>query len=466
MGPELAADMEASAAAPQPFWDQSSATFTGRNSLRARLKTLLTAGYDASVVRRVIILAVFIGPAFLANLLVYYFTARILPPENFGLFYVAVTIGNVAFSGSLVLNIFFTRYLSRFSESDLAGAIAAMRKIQRVVAFWGSLTAAAVFVLLIGLAKLLGTQSPLLIALIVIDTYVSYLADLGRAFLQSRRQVWRLGAYTSAWMGLRLLFCVLASASLGTVWAAMLGCAAGPAVIFIGFQILLAREAPRIRETGVSPVEPPTLPAFVALLPVTLGYGLLMIVSNLDILLIYFLLKHQDVGIYSASSVLPKGILVVTMPVSQMLFAVMTGDHKSDKAFRVVVRKTIWVIGSMAAAASLGVWALTPWVCGGSFGLKLCAPAPLHLLLLSTIALSLLRITVLLEFVLRRDWLILSLLFPACVYLLFAWYSKPTIDILALQFSIFSAASLVFFSAIQWAAPRWRGVESTQSAGT
>jgi O-antigen/teichoic acid export membrane protein len=449
VGPELTADTEASTAAPQPLWGGASTAINHRESLRARLTTSLTAGYHASVVRRLFVLATFVGPAFLANLLVYYFTARILSPENFGLFYVAVTTGYVAFSGSLVLNIFFTRYLVQVN-----GAVSAARRIQRVVGFWGALVSFAAFVLLVGAARFIGPQSPLIVLLLVIDTYLSYLADFGRAFLQSRHETWRLGSYTLAWTVLRLVLCVLGSAVFGTVWAALLGSAIAAALIFAGLQLLMARAERRDRALGAEPVKAPKLPAFHTLLPVAFGYGLSMVITNLDILLIYFLLKNQDIGIYSASSVLPKGILAVTVPLSQMLFAVMIGDHESDQVFRVVIRKTISAIGLMTGAASLGVWLFTPWLCGGSIGLKLCAPAPLHLLLPSAVALSLLRISVLLEFVRQRDWLILSLLIPAAGYLLFAWYSKPAVDMLALQFTVFSVATLAFFTIVQWTAAR------------
>lgn len=455
MGPELTADTEASTAAQQPAWGRASAGFSNRKSLRARLTTSLTADYHASVVRRLFVLATFVGPAFLANLLVYYFTARILSPENFGLFYVAVTTGYVAFSGALVLNIFFTRYLVQ-----VGGAVSAARRIQRVVGFWGGLVSFAAFVLLVGASRYIGSQSPLIVLivlLVVVDTYLSYLADFGRAFLQSRHETWRLGSYTLAWTVLRLLLCVLGSVVFGTVWATLLGSAIAAAVIFAGLQLLMARAERRDRTVSAEHVKAPKLPAFHTLLPVAFGYGLSMVISNLDILLIYFLLKNQDIGIYSASSVLPKGILAVTVPLSQMLFAVMIGDHESDQVFRVVIRKTISSIGLMTGAASLGVWLLTPWLCGGSFGLKLCAPAPLHLLLPSAVALSLLRISVLLEFVRQRDWLILFLLVPAGAYLLFAWYSKPAVDMLALQFTVFSVAALAFFSIVQWAAAFWQG---------
>jgi O-antigen/teichoic acid export membrane protein len=453
VGPELTAGTEAPTVAQQPSWGGASAGLGSRESLRARLTASLTAGYHASVVRRLVVLATFVGPAFLANLLVYYFTARILSAENFGLFYVAVTTGYVAFSGSLVLNIFFTRYLVR-----VGGAVSAARRIQRLVGFWGALLSFAVFVLLLVTSRYIGPQSPLIVLLIVVDTYLSYLADFGRAFLQSRHETWRLGSYTLAWTVLRLLLCVLGAAVFGTVWAALLGSAVAAAAIFVGLQFLMARAETRDQAAATAErAEAPKLPAFHTLLPVAFGYGLSMAISNLDILLIYFLLKNQDIGIYSASSVLPKGILAVTVPLSQMLFAVMIGDHESDQVFRVVIRKTMSSIGLMTGAASLGIWLFTPWLCGGSLGLKLCAPAPLHLLLPSAVALSLLRISVLLEFVRQRDWLILSLFVPAAAYLLFAWYSKPAIDMLALQFTVFSVAALAFFTVVQWAAAAWQG---------
>lgn len=429
---------------------------SGRTSLAAWLRYLLTARYQASIIRRAAVLMLFVGPAFLANLLVYYFTARILSPESFGLFYVAVTIGNVAFSGSLVLNIFFTRYLVQIGAKDAPTAIAATRQIQRVVSMWGAAVSLAGFAVLLATAKYFGARSPLVVLLIVADTYLSYLGDIGRAFLQSRRETWQLGSYTLIWMTLRLALCVIGSALFGTVWAALCGSALAAALTFIGFQLLLARAARRQPAVAAEQAKVPRLPALLTLLPVALGYGLLMVISNLDILLIYFLLSDQQIGVYSASSVFPKGILVLTMPVSQMLFAIMLDDHQATAVFRIAIRKTLWTILAVTTGISLVIWLSSPWLCGGSFGLKLCAPVPLHILLVSAVVLSVLRITVLLEFVRQRDWLILTLMIPATAYLLVAWRSKPGLDEFALQFTIFSVAALVFFTAIQWSAARWR----------
>ncbi len=418
----------------------------------ARFRSLLTARYQSSIVRRVAVLLIFIGPAFLINLLVYYFTARILDAEDFGLFYIAVTLGNVAFSGSLVLNIFFTRFLVQVEAKQEKAVVIATHRIQRVVGLWGGLVAIGAVLLLAPLSKSMKVHSPLIVLLVIADTYAAYLGDLGRAYLQARRKTWQLGTYTLVWMGLRLSLCVLGAVIFGTVWATLAGSVLSGCAIVAVFQIVLARDS------ASGPMEVPGLPKLTALAPVALGYGLLILVSNLDIILTYFLLHGPEIGIYSASSVFPKGILVATTPIVQMLFAVMMGDREAAGAFRIAMYKVIWVIVALSASAALGVWVLSPWLCGGNFGLKLCAPAPLHVLLFSSLLLSVLRITVLLEFVQQRDWLILSLTLPTLAFLAFSWQSKPGIEALAQQFTIFAAATLIFFASIQWAARRGRHV--------
>ena len=202
------------------------------------------------------VLMVFVSPAFLANLLVYFITAKILSPENFGLFYVAITIGNIAYSGSLVLNIFFTRYLVQIGATHAGDVVAATRSIQRVFGLWGAVLSLFAFALLAVFSEPLGVRSLPVVLLIVIDTYASYLGDLARAYFQSRRQTWQLGTYTFLWMALRLALCVLGAALFGTVWAALLGSVLAAGLTVAGFQPVLAHAASGAR----GPARP--LPAF------------------------------------------------------------------------------------------------------------------------------------------------------------------------------------------------------------
>ena len=142
-----------------------------------------------------------------------------------------------------MLNIFFTRYLVQIDATHAGDIVAATRSIQRVFGLWGAALSLVAFTLLAVFSQPLGVRSILVVLLIVIDTYASYLADLGRAYLQSRRQTWQLGTYTFLWMALRLALCVLGAALFGTVWAALLGSVLAAVLTVAGFQLILARAA-------------------------------------------------------------------------------------------------------------------------------------------------------------------------------------------------------------------------------
>ena len=70
-----------------------------------------------------------------------------------------------------------------------------------------------------------------------------------------------------------------------------------------------------------------------SLLPAATGYGLMVLVSNLDVLLGYFVLGDTELGIYSASSVFPKAALVVITPLLQMLIPAMVGADPGKRPF-------------------------------------------------------------------------------------------------------------------------------------
>lgn len=405
---------------------------------------LLKHRYDNSIIRRTSLLVAFIIPAFLANLLVHYFATQMLSPQNFGVFYVAITLTNVLFSGSTLLHITYIRHLIQVDHDfDRNVLVATMYKIQRSITFWGMIISLCLFFLLLLIGKSIGIRSTLLMILIIADTYVSYLADLGRVYLQSVHRVVHLGSYTLLWMGIRLLLCVLGIYWIGTAWAALAGSTLAAIIIYVGLQAYLARE-----KRASIPVAPP-LPSLKTLGYVFLGYGFLTIISNLDIFLAYFVLDEKAVGSYSSSSVFPKGILMVITPLIQMLFGVMVAGSISEKVFRKMVRKSYAVVFALTVSGGLFVGIFKPWMCGGRWGLHLCNSDILILLLISTIPLSLLRIAVVLDFVHQKDHLPLWLFVPVVAFGAIVWSTKPDGYHLAMDFTIFSIGSFLFFWAIQ-----------------
>jgi len=227
-----------------------------------------------------------------------------------------------------------------------------------------------------------------------------------------------------------------------TVWAALSGIVLSTAVVFAVFHAWILRVTRGYPDSG-----PLTL-HLLTLLPAATGYGLMVLVSNLDVLFGYFVLGETDLGVYSASSVFPKAALVVITPLLQMLIPAMVGADPSNRPFIVVAARIGGVILAMTTVGSALVWLLSDQVCGSRFGLKLCVPSILGILLVSVVPLALLRTLVIVEFARGRERILLWLILPAVGYGLYVWGSAPRMSELAAGFSIFSIIAFVFFAAI------------------
>jgi len=413
-----------------------------------RLKQFLSSGYENSVFRRTAVLIGFLVPASLANFAALYFMTSLLSPAEFGIFYVANTMGNVLFSGSLILNMFFARHLvtTRLAQGE-EGAFAAVGLIGRAVIRWGALLGSGALVGMLLFSRNFGMQALSVIPLITLDAYTSYVADIGRAFFQSlRRTVW-LGTYTLGWMTLRLILCVAGVFAFRTAFGALLGVVASTFLVCIAFRLWTKK---RVNVT----IESSPLPSLNALLPSILGYGLLITISNLDVLLSYLILKDGKLGVYSASSIFPKAMLLVTLPFLQILFPAMMGGKPSDPESRRVAVKSGIVMAVLASGGIVGIWLLSGSLCGGKWGVSLCDPSLLYPLLFSVLPLSLLRVLVLLQFARSRDWLVSWLILPTIVCLYAATAHRWNAYGMAIGFSVFSTASFVFFLCIHLAAER------------
>lgn len=407
------------------------------------------ADYQRSIIRRTIILTALVMPGFIANFLVYFFTARLLPPNQFGLLYVASVIGNVLYSGANVLNAFLTRHLARVGHMNGADAIVPTALyLERRIILVGAVASASLFTAMLIAAQQIGMQSPILILLIVLDAYTSYVTDLGRVLLQSLHKTLALGLYTTAWMSLRFGLCIAGIVLFNTVWGALSGIVLSTVLVFMVFHLFISH-TPRSHAASA-----PAALSLLDLLPSTVGYGLVVLVSNLDVLFGYITLQQADLSIYSASSVFPKGALVVIMPLLQMLIPAMISTDPTKRPSILLTARIGGVIAALCAVGSFLVWLLADQLCGSRFGLKLCAPSLLAILLISVVPLSLLRTMAIIEFAHGRELVLLWLIVPALGYGLFVWKTAPGMNELAIGFSAFSVMAFVFFSAIcfgaQW----------------
>ncbi len=409
----------------------------------AYAKDKVSSDYHQSIVRRTTILCGLVVPGFTANFLVYFFSAKLLPANQFGLFYVALTVGNVLYSGSNILNAFLTRHLVNVGMTvGVDTIVPTTLRLERQIVFIGAIASTLLFLVLLVATKQIGVQSPLILLLIVLDSYTAYVTDLGRVLLQGLRRTVALGFYTTAWMFLRFVLCIAGIVIFNTVWGALAGIVLSAVLVFAIFHAWIFHTTGSRAEPA-----PITLP-LLTLVPASAGYGLMVLVSNLDVLFGYFVLSQTDLGLYSGSSVFPKAALVVITPLLQMLIPAMAGSDPAKRPFLFVAARIGGVILGLTGVGSALVWLLSDQLCGSRYGLKLCEPPLLSMLLVSVVPLSLLRTLVVIEFARRRELLLLWLAVPAVAYSLFIWVSQPGMDALAIGFAIFSNISFAFFAAV------------------
>lgn len=406
-----------------------------------RLRHLLTAQYESSVVRRTIVLLALVVPAFAANFLVLYVCAAWLSPFQFGIFYAANAIGNILYSGSLVLNLYFTRYLVSIQTTHGAAYLSTgVFGIQRFVVGWGAVIGAALVAIGVIAGHRLGVQSWLIVMLIVLDAYTAYIGDLGRVLLQSSRRTILLGTYTLVWMTLRLVLCIVGVLVFRTVWGALTGVVTSSLIIIAGLNLWLLHGKRSPRQATVEP-----LPPIAGEFPAILSYSLLVAIANLDILLGYFLLPNIEFGAYSASSVLPKAILVVIMPLQQMLFPMMTGGS-GKRADAIIGLKSVGIVLFIAAAGVAATQLLSPALCGAPPGLVICVPPLMSVMLWSVVPLALVRALMLGDFARQRYLRVVWLLVPCVGYVVWAIEQHAAIREIAWGYVACSIGGLVLLT--------------------
>jgi hypothetical protein len=328
-----------------------------------------------------------------------------------------------------------------------------MKRIERMFVGWGAALALTVFAILWICANGIGVTSWIVLIMVVLDVYTSYIADLGRIHSLSTRRTLSLGIYTLAWMSLRALLGTLCIVFFGTVWSALLGGTAGSVLVYAAFKFLT--RSPLSEAADTSPI--PKLPSALNFLPLLIGYGLTMGVAQLDIMVGYFVLPAPELSIYSASSVYPKAVLVVILPLLQVLFSMMVDDGKLHRDVHKLFIKSGVVIFALAGGGAGFFWFFSTLLCGGEWGLKYCDRPSQNVLLLSVVPLAMTRFFVLLQIARGRNYIAWWLVLPALVFLMLELSGHRQVDTLVREFTTFSGFAFVFMVCVSWS-PSWHKI--------
>jgi O-antigen/teichoic acid export membrane protein len=360
-----------------------------------------------SIIRRSLVLTTFYisGHGFYYLLLL--IANAMLDPTGFGRLYTGWAVLNVLVAPISIIALLLSSYFAQTNASK--GPAFVSRMLARIAAIALPWTAATVLVLEVLFylgGRLIGVDSLALILVLPL-TAVSFLGvEIVRASLQGTL---RFVAYGASWF-----FWCVAQCAVGAVGLLLTrspwGCFAGMLVANLltlgGLCWAVAgggggAAAPDATEDG------PKLPSYslrraLAFCSAFVGFVLF---NNADIFLAYLILSPADLGIYTASSVLPKAIVTATQPVVQIILPVVISIQGEGEDTSQAVMKAIFAAFALGAAAFVVLWVGSDLACGSPHGIRFCTSPLMLLLAAAAVPLSVIRTLVTADVAHGRYWL-------------------------------------------------------------
>jgi O-antigen/teichoic acid export membrane protein len=312
-----------------------------------------------------------------------------LPQEAFGLFYTSISLINVLLTPGIVLTFLFAQRFASLAAGS--GDRAVREELHRILewsARWGGAATVGAVLILVVFGAAIGVQSFAVVLLAPIVSFASFLFETARSALQG---MMRFAWFSAAWVLCRAFQCLLGFAAfyfVGTVWSGLAGIAVATLVALIVVRL------PLRAGTAVRPWTEAELIKLNEIAPFIAGYGLFTIMANADMLIAYLVLNRDQLGVYAASSVLPKAVVTATLPLAQVVLPVIVSKTVAAAGTRFSVLK------GTAGALGLGVvgWLVltvgSGLVCSSRFGLQFCDNTLLYTLALAAIPLGALRVLI------------------------------------------------------------------------
>jgi len=362
-----------------------------------------------SIIRRSLILTTFYisGHGFYYLLLL--IANGMLDPTGFGRLYTAWAVLNVLVAPISIIALLLSSYFAQANASK--GPAFVSRMLARVATIAVPWTAATVLLLEVVFyvgGRLIGADSLALILVLPL-TAVSFLGvEIVRASLQGTL---RFVAYGASWF----LWCV-AQCAVGAVGLLLTrspwGCFAGMLVAnLLTLGGLCWAVAGGVGGTGGAAADvtadSPKLASYslrraLAFCSAFVGFVLF---NNADIFLAYLTLSPADLGIYTASSVLPKAIVTATQPVVQIILPVVISIQGEGEDTSQAVMKAIFAAFALGAAAFVVLWLGSDLACGAPHGIRFCTSPLMLLLAAAAVPLSVIRTLVTADVAHGRYWL-------------------------------------------------------------
>lgn len=400
---------------------------------------------EHSVIRRSFVILSMTAPAMLLNLGLVYASSIMLASDQFGIFYLAITLTNIIFAPSVILTLFYSRFI--VETSDLYGETTTFHiigKYVKFVCFWSFVFSLVILGIALSVGYLHKITAIELIFIIILVDLLAYIAETARTSLQGLQRFTHLGLYTLAWMFFRFFLALLGLHLFGSVAAGLMGVAISALFVFPMFFFWLKKKTMHTAYPKVLP----RFPSFYKISPIAIGYATFVVISNLDIVLAYFVLSEQELGVYAASTILPKGVLLITMPVMQVIFPVIVKRVQGSGLDRSLTIRAFTITIAVATVGAMSILLFDDLLCTSEFGIAHCSLSLLPLLTISSIPFCLVRLFTMFHYATHRDWLPMLLLIPALMFSVFILESSVDKEDLARYFVTFSCATCFFYTLI------------------
>jgi len=399
-------------------------------------------GWNLSIIRRSLFLLALVVPGLLLNFGLSVVVAEYFSAQVFGLFYLGMSVAAVIAAPSAVIAFYLARYYGECQKRFGDEAVWALARTSfRRYGLYFIVASLILCAIAFPMARLADIGSPLLIGVVVILATSTYLIDAVRGILQACQRFLFLGSFGLSWMAGRFALGLGAIWVTGKVWAGLLGVSASAMLAALAFYLFLVfrKEVSVVPDMGAAGLRLKTQ------VPFALGYSFAFIIAYSDIIIGYLIMDKVALGVYSASSVLPKGIYTLTMPIMQVMFPIIV-SNEGEETRRETVRRALLMTLALTVMGGLVLWVGSNQICGGWFSLGSCESGTVALLAISIPAISLLRGLVLMQLAKGGEMHSLLLFFPLAVFVGYELTLGPGSFGLAGDFAVFTLATLVFYA--------------------
>jgi O-antigen/teichoic acid export membrane protein len=337
-----------------------------------------------------------LGHAF--NYALFWGANRILDTGSFGLFYTTMLSINVLMSPMAAVTVVLARRFAEIGALSGSGQVIALTwRLLGMCLRVTPIVLGAAFAIAVA-AKWIGIEAWQIIVLVPMTVLALVVVEILRTSMQGMLQFARASVLWVTTTGLSCAFAFAALLISMKVWSALAGLLAGTLIVAGAFLLRYPRHDPRRSVAALPTVELDLVRA----IPMILSYSLFILLNNIDILVGYLVLPRAELDAYAASALLPKAVVTATYAIAQVVLPVIAEQRSAGARFRQSAVKALGLSAVAAIAAVALLWFAVPFAQQTVFAIRKLDVELLKVLAIGSVALSVLRIIVVVEVALHR----------------------------------------------------------------